>query len=132
MITGFHHVAIRARDFDRSLGFYCQVLGFAPRITWGQAPGRAVMLDTGSGDYLEIFERPSQTWADSDAAILHFALRTDEPDAVLDRARAAGMTVTMEPKDILIDSQPHKTPVRICFFKGPDGEVIELFMNELT
>ena len=38
----------------------------------------------------------------------------------------------MEPAAIDIPSRPGPTPVRIAFFKGPDGEVIELFQNEVT
>ena len=40
--------------------------------------------------------------------------------------------VTVEPKDIVIKSRPQHTPVRLAFFKGPDGEIIELFDNETT
>jgi catechol 2,3-dioxygenase-like lactoylglutathione lyase family enzyme len=46
------------RDFDRSVAFYTDVLGFTKKIEWGQKPGRAVMLDTGDGNYFELFERP--------------------------------------------------------------------------
>jgi len=135
---GFHHVAIRARDFDASVRFYTDVLGFVPTVAWGEAPKRATMLDTGDGNYLEIFERPNQPPppADQEGAILHFALRTDDTDAALSRARDAGVTVTMEPTDVDIpntcDARPSPLPVRIAFFRGPDGEVIELFQNELT
>ncbi len=132
---GFHHVAIRARDFDRSVNFYTDVLGFAPRIAWGEAPARAIMLDTGDGNYLEIFERPDQAPPpETEHAILHFALRTDDTDAAVKLARDAGCEVTMEPKDVDIPTTlgPHPVPVRIAFFKGPDGEVVELFENEVT
>lgn len=128
---GFHHVAIRAKDFDKSVAFYTNVLGFTKKITWGDKPGRAIMLDTGDGNYLEIFERPAQEWKDSDASILHFAIRTDDCDAAMELARAAGCEITMEPKSLDIGSVP-PTPVRIAFFKGPDGEIIEFFQNELT
>ncbi|GEM_PF-6146594 len=40
--------------------------------------------------------------------------------------------VTVEPKDVEIPSRPQPTPVRLAFFEGPDGEVIELFHNETT
>jgi glyoxylase I family protein len=130
--VGFHHIAIRARDFDKSVGFYTAVLGFAPKIAWGERPGRAVMLDVGNANYLEIFERPSQEPATQEGAILHLALRTQTCDATLERARAAGCPVTVEPRDVTIPSAPQPTPVRIAFFQGPDGEVVELFQNELT
>jgi len=129
---GFHHIAIRARDFDRSVTFYTDALGFVPKITWGAKPKRAIMLDTGDGNYLEIFERPDQPIINEESAMLHFALRTSDCDAALARARAAGCVVTMESKSIDIQSTPGPTPVRIAFFKGPDGEVVELFQNELT
>lgn len=126
---GFHHVAIRVKDWDRSMKFYTQGLGMTVRITWGEAPSRAVMLDAGSGDYLEMFERTKEEWKDADASILHFALRTRDCDAALDRARQAGAVVTMESKSLDIQSRPSVTPVRIAFCKGPDGEVIEFFQE---
>jgi glyoxylase I family protein len=129
---GIHHIAIRARDFDRSVAFYTNVLGFTRKIEWGDKPGRAIMLDTGDGNYLEIFERPSQAPATEEGTLLHFAIRTDNCDAALERARAAGCPVTMEPKSLDIPSRPGPTPVRIAFFKGPDGEVVEFFQNTLT
>ena len=49
---GFHHVAIRARDFDKSVAFYTAALGFTPKIAWVDKPSRAIMLDTGDGNYL--------------------------------------------------------------------------------
>lgn len=136
-VTGLHHVAIRARDFDRSVGFYTRVLGFTAKIAWNPPPARAIMLDAGAGDYLEIFERPDQTPPPPDeAAILHLALRTNDTDALLERVRAAGCEVTVEPRTArianTIPSTPSPVPVRLAFFKGPDGEVIELFQNDLT
>jgi glyoxylase I family protein len=130
--VGFHHIAFCARDFDRSLSFYTGVLGFPAKIAWGQKPDRAAMLDTGNSNYIEIFERPNLAPAMADGAILHLALRTDNCDAMLEKVRAAGCTVTSEPKTVEIPSTPGPTPVRIAFFKGPDGELLELMQNELT
>ncbi len=134
MITGFHHVAIHARDYDKSHAFYTDVLGFTPKIAWLHEGLRATMLDVGDGNYLEIFEKPSAPAPDPNQQIIHFALRTDDPDGVLQRARDTGCEVTMEPTDIDIDTTlgPNPVPIRICFFNGPDGESIELFKNELT
>lgn len=127
---GFHHIAMRVSDFDASVRFYTQVLGMTERICWGEDSKRAIMLDTGDGNYIELFAGGSQE-PKPEGMVLHFALRTDNCDAALERARAAGMQVTMEPKDVEIPSTP-PTPVRIAFCKGPDGEVIEFFQNDRT
>jgi glyoxylase I family protein len=127
---GFHHVAIRTSDWATTIGFYTDALGFREKISWGEAPKRAAMLDTGDGNYLEVFEYPEYR-PDPNGAIVHFALRTDDCDTALERARSAGAEVTVEPKTFDIASSP-VTPVRIAFCKGPEGAIIEFFQNELT
>lgn len=131
---GFHHVAIRVVDFDAAVKFYTEMLGFKEKIRWGEGDGRAIMLDTGDGNYLEIFAGRKASLAPDSAEppIIHFAIRTNNIDADIARIRAAGMTITIDPKDVQIPSTPGPTPVRLAFFKGPGGEIIELFQNELT
>jgi len=126
-ITGFHHTAITSRDFDASVRFYVETLGMTEKISWGAKPARAIMIDAGDGNYVEIFERADAE--PKDGTILHFALRTDDCAALTERVRAAGMEVTVETKDVTIDANIGPVPVRIAFFKGPSGEVVELFEN---
>lgn len=128
-ISGFHHTAIRSAHFDASVRFYTTALGLKIKVTWGESPARAVMLDAGDGNYVEIFERPPFDAAES--TLLHFALRTDDCAAMTEAVRAAGAEVTMEPKELTIDSSAGPIPVKISFFKGPDGEVVELFQNAI-
>jgi glyoxylase I family protein len=124
---GFHHVAIGTRNWDASMRFYTEGLGFTPRIEWGEAPKRGVMLDTGDGNYLEIFERDADwTVAATEANVLHFCLRTTNVVEALERARAAGAEVTVEPT---VPTPFTALGLKTCiaFFKGPDGEVVEFF-----
>jgi glyoxylase I family protein len=121
---GFHHVAMRAHDFDASVKFYTEVLGFTERVRWGEGDGRGILLDTGDGNYLEIFAGGAPG-PKPEGAFLHLALRTDNVDAAIEVARKAGMEVTVEPKDVSLGT----VPARIAFFKGPDGEIIELFQE---
>jgi glyoxylase I family protein len=121
---------MRVKDFDASVRFYTATLGFREKISWGEGAKRAIMLDTGDGNYLELFAGGADA-PKPEGAILHFALRTDDCDAALARARAAGAEVTMEPKSVEIPSTP-PTAVRIAFCRGPDGEIIEFFQNRTT
>ena len=131
--TGFHHVCIKTRDWDRTLSFYKDTLGCVEKVAWRAAPARAVMLDTGGGDYIEIFEDLAYAPAPH-GSIPHFALRTTRLDDVATRVRAFGAKITIEPRDATI---PNTTPlgpvpIRIFFCEGPNGEVIEFFQNALT
>lgn len=133
---GIHHVALRTPNFDRSVGFYTQTLGASPKMQWLMEGGtRAVMLDIGDGNYVEVFERAEDDPASSDEArLLHFCLRCDNLDQVVERVREAGMTITVEPRDVPIENQAEAGPaaitLRLAFFKGPDGETVELMQCE--
>ncbi|NOY82966.1 MAG: VOC family protein [Kiritimatiellaeota bacterium] len=130
-IEGFHHVALRTADFEAAVAFYRDGLGFAEKISWGEGDGRAVLLDAGNGNYVEIFAGGLAA-DEASGPFLHFALRTDDCDAALARAVAAGAEVTVPPKDVTIPSRPSTTPVRIAFCRAPAGELIEFFQNEAT
>lgn len=125
---GYHHVAIRTSKWDETLTFYA-ALGFTPKITWGEAPRRAVMLDSGDGNYLEAFEREAAD-VPSEGALLHLCFRADDVDAATELARAAGAEITVEPKDVLLEGSM-TVPIRIAFFKGPNGEIVEFFRSDL-
>jgi glyoxylase I family protein len=127
---GFHHVAMRVRDIDASLEFYTVGLGFTPRLSWGEGDRRTVLLDTGDGNYFEI-SGAGPDLPKPEGSLLHVALRTTDCDSAIERARVAGAEITVEPKDVMLPSTP-PTPIRVAFFKGPDGELIEFFQNEAT
>jgi len=130
-VNGFHHAAMKVANFEAVVGFYKQGLGLTEKIAWGEGNGRAVMLDCGNRNYLEIFAGGAGGSV-PEGLVTHLALRTTDCDAALARAVAAGAVVTMAPKDVTIPSTPQPTPVRIAFCRGLAGEIIELFQNELT
>ncbi len=127
---GFHHVSMKVRDLDESIKFYKEGLGFVERFSWGQAPQRTVLLDIGDGNYFEISQAdPDQVSVEG--FFRHIALRTDDCEAALKAAKAAGAEVTMETREVTIPTEP-LLQLRIAFFKGPDGELIELFQDDQT
>jgi glyoxylase I family protein len=121
---------MQVSDIDASIRFYTKALGFVHKLTWGQGATRTVLLDTGDGNYFELSGGGSGE-PKPEGRFRHIALRTTDVDAATERARAAGAQVTVEPRDVALPSDP-PTPIRISFFKGPDGELIELFQNEAT
>jgi glyoxylase I family protein len=112
------------------LKFWQEAMGFQLAIQWNEPPRRACMLDTGDGNYLEVFERDPLPDGAEEGVILHFCFRTDNVEAAVERARAAGAEVTVEPKSIEI-SGTITVPVRLAFVKGPGGEICEFFQNEV-
>ena len=125
-INGFHHVALiccGVEEFEKAVHFYRDILGLAVARTWGKGDSSAVMLDTGAGLF-EIFANGTDRL--SAGALRHIALDVADTDACIEAVRAAGYTVTMEPKDISIPSDP-PYPARIAFCIGPVGEEIEFF-----
>ncbi|WP_438445334.1 VOC family protein [Gorillibacterium sp. sgz5001074] len=124
---GFHHVALRAYDFEATLKFYTEGLGFQERFGWGEGNSRIRLLDCGDGNYLEVFaggDSPTKP----DGAYFHVAFRSEDVDGAVKAAVAAGAVVTVEPKDVVLQGNP-PTPVRIAFVQGLNGETIEFFQS---
>ena len=127
---GFHHVAIKVARFDEAVRLYTEGLGFTRKAVWGEGDDRGTLLDTGDGNYLEIFAGGLEAAGDH-PRIFHFALRTTDTDAAHAVALAAGAVETMAPKDVVIPSTP-PIPIRISFVRTPTGESVEFFQNALT
>ncbi len=131
---GFHHVAIRATDFEATVRFYTEGLGFRRTYGWGEGDRRAVMLDTGDGNYLEVFAGGKRNPAtdpttEPEGAILHYALRVPDITAAYERALAAGAISRAAPKSIDIAGD-RPLVFQVAFVYGLNGEVIEFFTND--
>jgi len=126
---GFHHIAIRAYDFDATLAFYSKVFGFERRYGWGDAGARAAMLGVGELNYIEVFEGRPAGEKVAEGGLLHYAIRVSDVDGIYAKALAAGAVSQVEPKDVDIQGD-HVVTVRLAFVVGLDGEVIELFKND--
>ncbi len=139
--TGFHHVAIRAADFDATIRFYTEGLGCSVRYCFS-VPGRidrAAFLDAGDGRYIEVFGAGSTVQSEgrrrrpdeeaTEGALLHFCLRVADVDASFQRALVAGAASRIEPRTAKLGDDP-VTEVRIAFVTGPNGEVIEFLKSD--
>ena len=84
------------------------------------------MIDSGSG-LLEIFS--NGPGVKSKGAVRHIAFGTDDVDSVIEKVKAAGYEVFIEPNDIVIRSDP-PFPARMAFCYGPLGEELEFFQEK--
>ena len=137
---GFHHVAIRAIDFDATVKFYTEGLGFRIHFPFS-VPGRidrAAFLDAGDGRFVEIFGHTSTVQSEgrrrrpdedrTEGALLHFCLRVADTDAAYARAIACGANPRVGPVSRQLSEDP-LVQVRIAFVTGPNGEVIEFMQS---
>ncbi len=125
-INGIHHYMLSCKgyaEFEKTVAFYCNVLGLKVARQWGEGDDSGIMLDTGNC-YVEIFANATEQLPMG--VIRHIALGNTDTDACFEAACNAGCTAIMEPKDIVIPSNP-PYPARIAFVTGPIGEEIEFF-----
>jgi glyoxylase I family protein len=124
-ISGIHHVAIIASDYQRSKPFYTELLGLAIVAETYREQRDSYKLDlrTPDGVQLELFSfplpppRPSRPEA---CGLRHLAFRVPDVAAAVQELRGQGIAV----EDIRIDEFTGK---RFTFFADPDGLPLELY-----
>ncbi len=120
---GFHHIALKAVDFEASLKFY-EALGMKFYTQWCEGDGRIAMLDLGDGGILELFAGGAEG---ANTNYIHFAMKVDDVDAAYATAIAAGAKPKSEPKVVPLNSAPVKLTLNCGFVYGPSGEELEFF-----
>lgn len=121
---GFHHVALKAVDFEASRKFFTEGLGMKLYAQWGEGDGRIAMLDLGDGGILELFAGGKEG---DNTNYIHFAMKVDDVDAAYEIALAAGAKPKQAPKVVPLDSAPAKLTLNCAFVYGPSGEELEFF-----
>ncbi len=141
---GVDHVAVHCYDLDATVQFYTEGLDFKFVREWS-APDvgvhRCVFLDAGDDRLIELFDaasaapggnpkgldlehRPRDEDRAKNAALVHFAIRTDDPGEIFRRALAAGARPFLPPTTIETIGESPMT-IEVGFVYGLNGEVIE-------
>jgi lactoylglutathione lyase len=128
------HTMLRVRDLDRSLHFYCDLLGMKLLRRRDYEGGSFTLAFVGYGDEAETavieltYNWPTQEGFSGDYALGtafgHLAIGTADIRDVCDRLRAQGVPITREPGPM-----KHGTTV-IAFVEDPDGYKIELIEEQ--
>jgi diaminopimelate decarboxylase len=139
---GLDHVSVTSGDLDRSLAFYCGLLGLELRAR-GEAEGSSEFEITGipdasvrwadlqlpHGQVLELIEyveppgTPSRPRT-NDPGATHISLRVADIDATYGRLREANVSVRSEP--VTITSPGAWNGARAFHAADPDGVTVEL------
>lgn len=139
MFTKLEHVALSVKDIERSIEFYRDVIGFEVKMRLepdpklpqekvvalkGAAP-RIAHLYLG-GFMLELFQyltpvgRPiPEDFTQADNGFTHISLTSTDTRADYKYLVEKGVEFLSEPTEF-------RPGVWICFFKGPDGEIVEV------
>ncbi|MGB1882291.1 MAG: lactoylglutathione lyase [Gammaproteobacteria bacterium] len=122
------HTMIRVTDLEKSIAFYCDVLGMALLRRHDFSEGRFTLAFVGYGDeatntVLELTHNWGTDQYDLGDGYGHVALGVDDVYAACDEVRARGGNVVR-------DAGPMKGGTRvIAFVEDPDGYKIELVEN---
>ena len=123
---GFHHIAVKAKNYEESMKFYTEGLGMKFMTQWGEGDERIAMLDRGNGDIVELFAGGNDKES-IDPKYIHFAMKVDDVDAAYEAALKAGAKPKTAPLVAPLDSAPIKLTLNCAFVYGPAGEELEFF-----
>lgn len=126
VLLGFEHVGLTANEAERTIDFYCGLLGLRLRARKAQEWGELLFLDAGNA-MLEIFvPKPPQVRAadlpQGHAGLRHITFAVDDVDAAVARLEAAGVEITERPRD----AYNRDLFRRVAFCRDPDGISVEL------
>ena len=118
-------VALTAKDYERSVKFYCDGLGLEPAALWNNGGGQALILDMGKAT-LEVFDEAQAETIDQIEAgkrisgQIRFALQVPDLKIAMERLLAHGATLVHPP----VTTPWGDYNVRL---QDPDGMQITLF-----
>lgn len=124
---GFHHIALRVKDFDRELKFLTEGLGLKPYATWMGGPNKdkkIMLLEIGNGGMIELFSLGTEE-PEENNRFIHFAFHVADVDASYRRAMEAGAVSVMEPAVRPVPSEPVALTLNCAFVRSPGGAEFE-------
>ncbi|WP_431086328.1 VOC family protein [Paenibacillus sp. 8b26] len=136
-VKGLAHVAIQAQDYQATIAFYTEVLGFKRGHHWSlpsfQIREASMLISPDQITCLEIFDNdaviPAQGKKASSedeiahGALLHFAFYVDDVNQIYQKALAHGARTFVKPDQLMLGEPP--LVVKNAVIYSPNGEVIE-------
>ena len=139
MIQTFHHTAISVSDLDRSIRFYCDILGM--NLEWRIDHRRNELLEkvlslknvdvsyamlSGWGGRIELFQYHTPKGKPfppdkpvCDHGITHMAFQVSEIEALYEKLASQGVRFNSPPQEI-------RPGVKAAYFHDPEGFSLEI------
>jgi catechol 2,3-dioxygenase-like lactoylglutathione lyase family enzyme len=127
MLRGIAHMAFVVEDMEKSLHFYCDILGFTKEFSLDDDNGKPWLnyLKVKDGQFIELFHGGNRRYPlQSDTAgFKHFCLEVDDIHEIAER---------LEMNGVPLDSKPSqgKDFNYQCWAKDPDGTSIEFMQMD--
>jgi catechol 2,3-dioxygenase-like lactoylglutathione lyase family enzyme len=100
MITGIGHAAFRVRDLERSIHFYCDLLGMQRAFDIDR-DGKPwiTFVHLGGGQFLELFPEPdtAEDFSGNKGSYRHIQLEVDDLEQTIRNMEARGLPRTGTP-----------------------------------
>ncbi|MDQ0975060.1 lactoylglutathione lyase [Neobacillus niacini] len=122
-VKKLEHVGVMVSDLEVSIGFYQDVLGLdlLDRFDANESTGLAFLGDRASGQVIvELICGKNNTFPD-EGKVHHIAFTVDDIEGEIERLRSSKVHFTSDEISTLTNGSKY------IFFKGPDGETLELF-----
>ena len=125
---GLHHPGLTVSNYENSMRFYTEGLGFTVFVEFGEAPHKNALLNAGNGTYIEIMCNPEAE--PFRGSIGHFALCVPDCEKAFAHALSIGAKPIYQPQVSVMGANPG-VPVKWAYVSGPDGEWIEFCQYDL-
>ena len=128
LITGLSHIGIKTMDSEKSVDFYKNILGFSHYYHYEMESGTKLDFLRCGGCIVELIYSPAfdESVLNCEGTVAHVALEVLNIDSLVASLKKAGVDTW---KSDAVGEMPKLFPTgsRNIFFKGPSGELLELF-----
>ncbi|KAB0677736.1 VOC family protein [Aureimonas leprariae] len=127
MLKSFEHVGMTVSDMERTIEFYCGLLGLALTLRKTNADGSELAFLDAGGGMLEIVApaggaAPASDVPPGTAGLRHLTFLFDSIETAFARLEAAGVTVRERPR-LAFNQEVFR---KVAFVGDPDGIIVEL------
>ena len=127
-ILGPGHVGLFTDDLDKTMDFYCNLLGFTLVTSNAEMNDEVKSYFIGRGNLiLEImYDTRGNCEPGLDGSLNHLSMETDDVETAYAELKEKGVKIET---DILFDPALYRAGQRFFMFRGPSGERLQIEQN---